>query len=404
MDIASTVATQLPYLRRYARALTGSQGSGDRYAEATLMAILEDRSTWDEALPAKAALFRVFNTIWASSGSPVEDGEGQGGLHARAQAHLRHLTPNTREALLLRTVEEFGYEDIGSIMGIPAREARDFVEIAEREMQDSVSGKVLVIEDEAIIAMDIQSIVAEMGHAITGVGRTRTMAVEVGRRERPDLILADIQLADASSGIDAVNDLLRHYGGIPVIFITAFPERLLTGDKPEPAFLISKPYTEEQVRSAVSQAMFFASTEDPARPRLGGPSPSLPRRASGARFSAARSARPSSTAYPSSAARASTGAGEYRSGRVPVGGAPRERLAPRPAAGAVEQMRWKRWSSRTGQPSPAASGRRAPGQVEPAPLQLRLRARHMPDDRSSRPIRRRHLTTGRGDALTNLRT
>lgn len=259
IDIASTVAQQLPYLRRYARALTGSQDTGDRYAEAALMAILEDRSTWDVALPPKAALFRVFNTIWASSGSPVEEGES--GLRARAQMHLRRLTPNTREALLLHTIEEFGYDDIGAIMGIPSGEARDFVQIAEREMQDSVSGKVLVIEDEAIIAMDIQSIVAEMGHAITGVARTRAMAVEVGRRERPDLILADIQLADNSSGIDAVNDLLTHFGDIPVIFITAFPERLLTGDKPEPAFLISKPYTEEQVRSSVSQAMFFASTE-----------------------------------------------------------------------------------------------------------------------------------------------
>ena len=260
-DIAAKIATDLPYLRRYARALTGSQGTGDRYAEATLMAILEDRSTWDARLSAKAALFRVFNTIWASSGSPVEDGEGASGLHARAQAHLRRLTPNTREALLLRTIEEFGYADIGAIMGIPPEEARDFVAIAEREMEDAVAGKVLVIEDEAIIAMDIQSIVAEMGHAITGVARTRAMAVDVGRRERPDLILADIQLADNSSGIDAVNDLLHHYGDIPVIFITAFPERLLTGDKPEPAFLISKPYTEEQVRSAVSQALFFASTE-----------------------------------------------------------------------------------------------------------------------------------------------
>lgn len=258
-DIASTVAQQLPYLRRYARALTGSQGTGDRYAEATLMAILEDRSTWDAALPPKAALFRVFNTIWASSGSPVEEGES--GLRARAQTHLRRLTPNTREALLLHTVEEFSAEDVGAIMGIPASEAREFVEIAEREMRDSVTGKVLVIEDEAIIAMDIQSIVADMGHAITGVARTRAMAGQVGRSERPDLILADIQLADNSSGIDAVNDLLSHYGDIPVIFITAFPERLLTGDKPEPAFLISKPYTEEQVRSSVSQAMFFASTE-----------------------------------------------------------------------------------------------------------------------------------------------
>ena len=259
VDIASTVAQQLPYLRRYARALTGSQDTGDRYAEAALMAILEDRSTWDPDLPAKTALFRVFNTIWASSGSPVEDGEI--GLKARAQQRLKRLTPNTREALLLHTIEEFGYHDIGAIMGIPSTEARDFVSIAEREMEDAISGKVLVIEDEAIIAMDIQSIVAEMGHAITGVARTRAMAVDVGRHERPDLILADIQLADNSSGIDAVNDILAHHGEVPVIFITAFPERLLTGDKPEPAFLISKPYTEEQVRSAVSQAMFFSSTE-----------------------------------------------------------------------------------------------------------------------------------------------
>jgi len=109
--------------------------------------------------------------------------------------------------------------------------------------------------------MDLQSIVSHMGHAITGVARTRTEAVALGKAERPDLILADIQLADNSSGIDAVNDLLKALGDIPVIFITAFPERLLTGEKPEPAFLITKPYSEEQVRLAASQAMFFSSTE-----------------------------------------------------------------------------------------------------------------------------------------------
>jgi CheY-like chemotaxis protein len=119
----------------------------------------------------------------------------------------------------------------------------------------------MIIEDEAIIAMDIESIVAEMGHRVTGVARTRDEAVKLGKADVPDLILADIQLADNSSGIDAVNDLLRDLGNRPVIFITAFPERLLTGDKPEPAFLISKPYTVDQVVSAVSQAMFFSSTE-----------------------------------------------------------------------------------------------------------------------------------------------
>ena len=257
--LADMVARELPYLRRYARALTGNQSTGDTYALATLEAILSDRSVWNETMTPKTALFRAFNFIWTSSGQPV--GEAEEGIAARAQRHLSRLTPNTREALLLHTIEEFGYDEIGAIMDVPVDEARSYVEIANREMQDSVSGKALVIEDEAIIAMDIQSIVADMGHRVTGVGRTRDGAVELGKEERPDLILADIQLADNSSGIDAVNDLLAHFGDIPVIFITAFPERLLTGEKPEPAFLISKPYTEEQVRSAVSQAMFFASTE-----------------------------------------------------------------------------------------------------------------------------------------------
>ena len=135
------------------------------------------------------------------------------------------------------------------------------VAVARREMADSATGSVMIIEDEAIIAMDIESIVAEMGHRVTGIARTRAEAVELARKDVPDLILADIQLADNSSGIDAVNDILTELGTRPVIFITAFPERLLTGDKPEPAFLISKPYTVDQVFSSVSQAMFFSSTE-----------------------------------------------------------------------------------------------------------------------------------------------
>ena len=257
--IAATIDRELPYLRRYARALTGSQDSGDLYAAATLEAILEDDAVWEAGLAPKAALFKAFNSIWTSSGSPVE--EGGDGLEARAQRHMARLTPNTREALLLHTVEEFSLSDTGAIMDIPEDEAAELIRIAETEMRDSVSGKVLVIEDEAIIAMDIQSIVADMGHRITGVARTRDGAVELGKKERPDLILADVQLADNSSGIDAVADLLGHFGDIPVIFITAFPERLLTGEKPEPAFIISKPYSEEKVRSSVSQAMFFSSTE-----------------------------------------------------------------------------------------------------------------------------------------------
>ena len=258
-DLAQSISRELPYLRRYARALTGSQAAGDNYAAATLEAILSDRSLADGD-DTRIALFRTFHAIWQSSGQPVEQG-AQGTREARAQAHLQGLTPNSREALLLRTIEELRYDQIALVMQCPQAEAEELVQIALNEMGQSVSGKVMVIEDETIIAMDLKGIVQTLGHEVTGVARTHKAAVELAHKIRPDLILADIQLADGSSGIDAVNELLADMGELPVIFITAFPERLLTGDRPEPAFLISKPYSEEQVRSAVSQAMFFASTE-----------------------------------------------------------------------------------------------------------------------------------------------
>jgi CheY-like chemotaxis protein len=84
--------------------------------------------------------------------------------------------------------------------------------------------------------------------------------VKLGLEEKPDLILADIQLADNSSGIDAVADLLEELGDVPVIFITAYPERLLTGDRPEPTYLVTKPFQEQTVRAAISQALFFGSS------------------------------------------------------------------------------------------------------------------------------------------------
>ncbi|MBC9246266.1 response regulator [Paracoccus sp. 11-3] len=259
-DLANSIGRELPYLRRYARALTGSQSAGDNYAAATLEAILTDRSILNGEDDVRLGLYRAFHAIWQSSGEPVEEVELTT-REQRTQDHLRKLTPNSREALLLRTIEELRNDQIARVMQVDEAEAAELVQIALTEMGSAVRGKVMVIEDEMIIAMDLKGIVQAMGHDVTGVARTHTAAIELAEKQRPDLILADIQLADGSSGVEAVNELLAKLGDLPVIFITAFPERLLTGERPEPAFLISKPYSEEQVRSAVSQAMFFASTE-----------------------------------------------------------------------------------------------------------------------------------------------
>lgn len=259
-SMSEAIAADLPYLRRYARALTGNQTSGDRFAVTTLEAILADTSIFKDCSSPRVALFKVFNSIWVSLGSPVDE-SGATGPEARAQLRLSRLTKNTREALLLHSIEGFTTNQIGEIMSVSGDEAAQLLEIGRDEMQKSILGNIMIIEDEAIIAMDISEIVASMGHEVTGIARTKTAAVELARKSPPDMILADIQLADKSSGIDAVNDILAELGERPVVFITAFPERLLTGDRPEPAFLITKPYSEDQVRSAVAQAMFFTSTE-----------------------------------------------------------------------------------------------------------------------------------------------
>ena len=130
------------------------------------------------------------------------------------------------------------------------------IDQAGQEIAEQVATSVLIIEDEPIIALDIEGIVEDLGHAVTGIARTHKEAVASVKAHPPGLVLADIQLADGSSGLGAVNDILTSIN-VPVIFITAFPERLLTGEKPEPAFLITKPFQPDAVKAAISQALFF---------------------------------------------------------------------------------------------------------------------------------------------------
>lgn len=259
LDLAPVLEQHLPYLRRYARALSGSQRGGDRFSLLTLEAILEDRTRFDSALAPKTALFRVFHTIWDPAlTSEAPDGDA---LEAKAREKLSKLTPRAREALLLKMLEAFPVAEIGEILDISPDVAEDLVQTGMTEMRSAICSRVMIIEDEPIIAMDIEAIVMGMGHSVVGIARTESEATKMSAEADFDLLLADIQLADGSSGIDAVKFILGEKADLPVIFITAFPDRLLTGERPEPTYLITKPFDEEQVRSSISQALFFASAQ-----------------------------------------------------------------------------------------------------------------------------------------------
>lgn len=262
MNLSNLLAPHIPLLRRYARALTGSQRSGDAYVAATLQALIEDRSAFDPSLPPRVALYRVFHVIWDSAHVEPSTAEGSG-LAAKAQERLRALTPLSRQALLLTTVEGFTTDETARIIGVSWSEVTALVAEARAEIERQTRARVLIIEDETLIAIDLSDIVSKLGHEVVATADTASKAVAAASQHKPDLVLADIQLADGSSGIDAVNEIL-HRVSVPVIFITAFPDRLLTGERPEPTFLITKPYLEETVQAAVSQALFFESTAEAA--------------------------------------------------------------------------------------------------------------------------------------------
>jgi DNA-directed RNA polymerase specialized sigma24 family protein len=264
MSRSQLVAEHLPLLRRYARALTGSQASGDAYVGAMLEALLQDQSLMDEKQGARAGLYRLFTQIWNSVA--LNDEAEVTSLPMPSERRLSNITPLPRQAFLLLSLEGFSEEEVAFILEADVREVRELADTAGREMAAEIATDVLIIEDETFIAMDLESLVKNLGHNVIGVARTHSDAVVLAKNKRPGLILADIQLADGSSGLDAVNELLRTFE-VPVVFITAYPERFLTGERPEPAFLISKPFQPAMVSAVASQALFFQrnSRNKPAR-------------------------------------------------------------------------------------------------------------------------------------------
>lgn len=258
MSLAREIAPHLPLLRRYARALTGAQDSGDAFVAAALEAIVASPEEFPRHLDPRTGLYLTFHRIWSSGNVEVDADESARGARM-AQERLRALSPLTRQALLLTTLENFTVQETGEILGRSSEEVNALIDEALEELDAQTKARILIIEDEAVIAMDLSDLVTGAGHSVCAVEDTASKAVAAAKRERPDLVLADIQLADGSSGIDAVKEILASFD-VPVIFITAFPDRLLTGERPEPTFLITKPYSPDMVRAAVSQALFFEST------------------------------------------------------------------------------------------------------------------------------------------------
>ncbi len=261
MSIAQTIRPHLPYLRRFARTLTGAQEAGDAYVATLLESLISTPSDFPTDMPPRMALYHLFLRVWNSVKLTASGGDDSKTM-AVAQRRINSISSLPRQAFLLVAVEGFTAAETAIILEVGEKDVGDLLDIAGQEIAHQVATNVLIIEDELLIAMDLETIVGSLGHTVQEIATTKTEALAAVKRQKPGLILADVKLADGSSGLDAVREIVSE-SEVPIIFITAYPEKVLTGERPEPTFLISKPFQRETVMAIISQALFFDSKAQP---------------------------------------------------------------------------------------------------------------------------------------------
>lgn len=232
----SELIRALPYARRYARALTGNQPQGDLLVAESLRELATGGCA---TLPAKDSLYRAISRRAASLGTLGEH---------HALGLLR------RELLLLTTLEGLSTNRAAQVLDLTPEDAKKYLTEALAALRTATSTSILIIEDEPIIAMDIEDIVLKYGHSVAGIAGTHKDAVRLAKDTKPGLILADISLGKGGNGMEAVAEILGTME-VPVIFVTAYPECLLTGNTIEPSFVITKPFNPLTLATATYQAI-----------------------------------------------------------------------------------------------------------------------------------------------------
>lgn len=264
-DNSDEIISNIRYLRRYARALVGSQQVGDQYVRVCLETLLAEPDRLPPGSDVRLGLFRLFHQAWNRTGAAVDgseaDGDGGNLVDLSVESRLQALPTQERQALLLTSLEGFSPAETAQILDLSDAETRQLLVSAWSAVNQQVATSILVIEDEPVIALDIAALVGDLGHKVVGIASSQKEAIGMAREFQPGLILADIDLGAGGSGLVAVTEILQS-ATVPVIFVTAYPERLLTGERPEPTYLVTKPFESDTLKVTISQALSFSRAEE----------------------------------------------------------------------------------------------------------------------------------------------
>ena len=256
MQVTSAeIVPEIPYLRRHARLLSGSKEVGDEYVRLCLELVMAEPERL-EGRDLRVQLFHAFHSVWSviNPADPDLETIGTTTHEERLEQGLAALAPTERRVLLLVAVEDFSYEAVGQILNLDTEAVRRHFTKARRDLDEQVTCTVLIIEDEPLIAMELCRIVQEMGLTVVSTASRQDDALEAVERDRPGLVLADIQLQDNGSGIVAAHGILQQLN-VPIVFVTGYPDRLLTGEGFEPAFIVTKPFREDALKATIAQAL-----------------------------------------------------------------------------------------------------------------------------------------------------
>lgn len=227
-----TLGTLLRDLRQHAQALTGNRKLGDDLVDLASADLFANMASPPAQPDLAVQLFRLFHDRLRADG----------------------MTDLDRAAHLLHEIEKFALPEIVTILHITHQAAEQAFKSARTRFQRTEPAKVLLVEDEAILSMEMTILISDLGHRVTGVAMTQEQAIEMTRKDPADLIVLDINLADGSSGLDAYRKIVDVTDEVPVIVSTGFPDRLLAEEADCPIFLLVKPSTDAQFQAAISLA------------------------------------------------------------------------------------------------------------------------------------------------------
>lgn len=262
MDPRVQVIKFLPALRRYAHAYAGDRQRGDAYVEICLEVLTEDKRWLERGKTLKLDLFKLLHAVIDRCGEPLGPEHPEMASHEdRLRQAILGLAPLRRRLVLMLSFEDLQTRDLAYIVGLSEGEARAELEAAWADIGKRPTARVLIVEDEELIAMDMTDTVEELGHTVVGVAKSEQSAIDMAREMSPELVLADVRLRGGGSGTRAIERILGK-SPVPVIFVTGYPDGVRS-DAGSSIYCVAKPFNREVLKQTIAHALKKATGPRP---------------------------------------------------------------------------------------------------------------------------------------------